>query len=176
MEIDSETVTVCHEEVVAGLTFLNSLTAAQQAVAIESSTKSNESMKAGAFSDNTVQEYTGLRGSKFTTAQKKKRLGIVEVFVGRAKADVAEVRMAEVRKHLDNTYVTWAGGTADDSAFYVRVHSPVIWVEVDARFPVRLRARTAPPRAAARPRSTFTPSSARPTATTTERSSSGSTT
>ncbi len=45
MEIDGETVTVCHEEVVAGLAFINSLTDAQRAVAVESTTKSNESMK-----------------------------------------------------------------------------------------------------------------------------------
>ncbi|MFD3500465.1 DUF3500 domain-containing protein [Streptomyces sp. NPDC058678] len=135
MEIDGETVTVCHEEVVASLAFINSLTEAQQAVAIESSTKSNESMKAGAFSDNVVQAYTGLRCSKLTAAQKKKLLGIVEAFAGRAKADVAKARMAEVRKHLNDTYVTWAGGTGDDDAFYVRVHSPVVWVEVDCQGP-----------------------------------------
>ncbi|MFI9542670.1 DUF3500 domain-containing protein [Streptomyces sp. NPDC052016] len=62
-------------------------------------------------------------------------LGIVEAFVERAKADVAKVRREEVRRHLDDTYVTWAGGTADDSAFYVRVHSPVVWVEVDCQAP-----------------------------------------
>ncbi|MGW0707588.1 DUF3500 domain-containing protein [Streptomyces sp. NPDC002643] len=135
MEIDGETVTVCHEEVVASLAFINSLTSAQQAVAIESTTKSNESMKAGAFSDNTVQEYTGLRGNKLTGAQKKKLLGIVEAFVGRAKADAAKVRMAEVAQHLNDTYVTWAGGTGDEDAFYVRVHSPVVWVEVDCQSP-----------------------------------------
>ncbi|WP_369263100.1 DUF3500 domain-containing protein [Streptomyces sp. R35] len=135
MEIDGETVTVCHEEVVASLAFINSLTDAQRKVVIESTTKSNESMKAGAFSDNAVQEYTGLRARVLNAAQKKKLLGIVEAFVGRAKADVARVRMAEVRKHIDDTYVTWAGGFADDSAFYVRVHSPVVWVEVDCQAP-----------------------------------------
>ncbi|WP_460068002.1 DUF3500 domain-containing protein [Streptomyces sp. YKOK-I1] len=135
MEIDGETVTVCHEEVVAGLAFINSLTTAQQAVAIESTTKSNESMKAGAFSDNTVQAYTGIRGNALTAAQKKKLLGIAEAFVGRAKADAAKVRMAEIRGHLDDTYVTWAGGTGDDDAFYVRVHSPVVWIEVDCQAP-----------------------------------------
>ncbi|MFI1050543.1 DUF3500 domain-containing protein [Streptomyces griseoruber] len=135
MEIGGETVTVCHEEVVAGLAFINSLTTAQQAVAIESATKSNESMKAGAFSDNTVQAYTGIRGNALTAAQKKKLLGIAEAFVGRAKADAAKVRMAEIRKHLDDTYVTWAGGTGDDDAFYVRVHSPVVWIEVDCQAP-----------------------------------------
>ncbi|MFJ8108195.1 DUF3500 domain-containing protein [Streptomyces sp. NPDC096132] len=135
MEIDGETVTVCHEEVVAGLAFINSLTEAQQAVAIESSTKSNESMKAGAFSDNAVQEYTGIRGNALTAAQKTKLLGIVQAFTGRAKADVAKVKLAEVRKHLNDTYVTWAGGTGDDDAFYVRVHSPVVWIEVDCQAP-----------------------------------------
>ncbi|MEU5274830.1 DUF3500 domain-containing protein [Streptomyces asoensis] len=135
MDINGETVTVCHEEVVAGLAFINSLNAAQQAVAIESSTKSNESMKAGAFSDNAVQEYTGIRGNALTAAQKTKLLGIVQAFTGRAKADVAKATLAEVRKHLADTYVTWAGGTGDDDAFYVRVHSPVIWIEVDCQAP-----------------------------------------
>ncbi|KQX67654.1 DUF3500 domain-containing protein [Streptomyces sp. Root1310] len=135
MEIDGETVTVCHEEVVAGLAFINSLSAAQQAVAVESSTKSNESMKAGAFSDNAVQAYTGIRGDALTAAQRTRLLGIVQAFTGRAKADVAKVTLAEVRKHLDDTYVTWAGGTGDDDAFYVRVHSPVVWIEVDCQAP-----------------------------------------
>ncbi|WUW92829.1 DUF3500 domain-containing protein [Streptomyces sp. NBC_01451] len=135
MEIDGETVTVCHEEVVASLAFINSLTAAQRSVAIESATKSNESMKAGAFSDNTVQAYTGLRGNALDAAQKKKLLGIVQAFVGRAKADTAKVTLSEVSRHLSDTYVTWAGGTADDAAFYVRVHSPVIWIEVDCQAP-----------------------------------------
>ncbi|MFG2798455.1 DUF3500 domain-containing protein [Streptomyces pseudovenezuelae] len=135
MEIDGETVTVCHEEVAASLAFVNSLTAAQRSVAIASATKSNESMKAGAFSDNAVQAYEGLRADVLTGAQKKKLLAIVEAFTGRAKADAAKVRLAEVRSHLADTYVTWAGGTADDSAFYVRVHSPVVWVEVDCQGP-----------------------------------------
>ncbi|MEV1067812.1 DUF3500 domain-containing protein [Streptomyces sp. NPDC050263] len=135
MEIDGETVTVCHEEVVAGLAFINSLTTAQQAVAIESATKSNGSMEAGAFSDNAVQAYTGIRGDALTAAQKTKLLGIAQAFVGRAKADVAKVHLAEVRKHLDGAYVTWAGGTGDADAFYVRVHSPVVWIEVDCQAP-----------------------------------------
>jgi hypothetical protein len=135
MKIDGETVTVCHEEVLASLAFINSLTEAQQKVAIASSTKSNESMKAGAFADNAVQAYEGIRGSALTGAQKAKLLGIVEAFVGRARADAAQVRLAEVRKHLDDTFTTWSGGTADDAAFYVRVHSPVVWVEVDCQAP-----------------------------------------
>ena len=139
MEIDGETVTVCHEEVLASLAFVNSLSADQRSVAIVSATKSSESMKAGAFSDNAVQAYEGLRGNALTRVQKHKLLGIVEAFVDRARADAAEVRMAEVRAHLDDTYVTWAGGTGAGDAFYVRVHSPVVWVEVDCQAPGPLR-------------------------------------
>lgn len=139
MEIDGETVSVCHEEVEASLAFINSLSAAQQKIVIASDTKSNESMKAGAFSDNAVQAYEGLRGNKLTKAQQKKLLDIVEVFVARAKADVAKAGMAEISKHIADTYVTWAGGIEDDSAFYVRVHSPVVWVEVDCQSPGPLR-------------------------------------
>ncbi|MER6692229.1 DUF3500 domain-containing protein [Streptomyces minutiscleroticus] len=135
MEIDGETVSVCHEEVEASLAFVDSLTEAQRAVAVESTTKSNESMKAGAFSDNTVQAYTGLRCDTLNAGQKKKLLGIAEAFVGRAKADAAKVRMAEIRKYLDDTYVTWSSGIGDDDAFYVRVHSPVVWIEVDCQAP-----------------------------------------
>ncbi|MFG2966857.1 MULTISPECIES: DUF3500 domain-containing protein [unclassified Streptomyces] len=139
MEIDGATVTVCHEEVLASLAFINSLGSDQQSVAIASATKTSESMKAGAFSDNAVQAYEGIRGNVLNSAQKKKLLGIVEAFVSRAKQDAAKVRMAEVRSHLDDTYVTWAGGTGDDDAFYVRVHSPVVWVEVDCQAPGPLR-------------------------------------
>ena len=35
--------------------------------------------------------------------------------------------------------MTWAGGTGDDDAFNVRVHSPVVWVEVDCQAPGPLR-------------------------------------
>ncbi|MGP2435933.1 DUF3500 domain-containing protein [Streptomyces sp. JW3] len=135
MDIDGTTVKVCQEEVAASLAFINSLTAAQQKTAIASDTKSAESMKAGAFSDNAVQAYEGLRADTLNGAQRKKLLGIAEAFVNRAKADAAKVRMAEISDHLADTYVTWAGGIADDSAFYVRVQSPVVWIEVDCQAP-----------------------------------------
>jgi hypothetical protein len=39
--------------------------------------------------------------------------------------------MTEVAAHLDETWFSWYGGTADDSPFYYRVHSPVILIEFD---------------------------------------------
>ncbi len=58
---------------------------------------------------------------------------MVEAFVDRTKADAAKVRMSEVRSHLDETYATWIGDTGDDAAFYLQIHSPVVWVEVDCQ-------------------------------------------
>ena len=43
----------------------------------------------------------------------------------------AEIKMHEVKDHLDRTYFAWVGGTKDDSVFYYRVHSPVVLVEFD---------------------------------------------
>ena len=39
--------------------------------------------------------------------------------------------MEEVRRHLGETHFAWMGGFGEDSAFYYRVHSPVILVEFD---------------------------------------------
>ncbi|MEU6140680.1 DUF3500 domain-containing protein [Streptomyces sp. NPDC047081] len=133
IEIDGETVSVCQEEVTASLAFIQSLTADQRATAIISATKADEDMKAGAFADNAVLAYAGIRATALTGAQKKKLLAVAEAFVDRAKADVARARMAEIRAHLDDTYAAWIGGTGDDDPFYLRVHSPVVWIEVDCQ-------------------------------------------
>ena len=39
--------------------------------------------------------------------------------------------MAEVKRHLPNTFFAWMGGVDHDSVFYYRVHSPVILIEFD---------------------------------------------
>jgi hypothetical protein len=133
LDIDGETVSVCQEEVEASLAFIQSLTAAQQKTAVISATKADEDMKAGAFADNAVEAYAGIRATALTSAQKKKLLAVAEAFVNRAKADVTKARMAEIRSHLDDTYAAWIGGTGDDDPFYLRVHSPVVWIEVDCQ-------------------------------------------
>ncbi|MGI5460161.1 DUF3500 domain-containing protein [Streptomyces sp. CA-249302] len=133
LDIDGETVSVCQEEVGASLAFIQSLTETQRTTAIISATKADEDMKAGAFADNAVQAYAGIRATALTAAQKRKLLAVAEAFVNRAKADVAKARMAEIHAHLDDTYAAWMGGTGDDDPFYMRVHSPVVWIEVDCQ-------------------------------------------
>jgi Protein of unknown function (DUF3500) len=78
LDIDGETVSVCQEEVEASLAFIQSLTAAQQKTAVISATKADEDMKAGAFADNAVEAYAGIRATALTSAQKKKLLVVAE--------------------------------------------------------------------------------------------------
>mgnify|MGYP003351205566 CR=1 FL=1 len=49
------------------------------------------------------------------------------------------VRMEEVRGKLNDTYFAWIGGTAPESVFYYRIHSPMIVIEFDHQTPVGLR-------------------------------------
>ncbi len=52
-------------------------------------------------------------------------------YVGNVRYVHAEVKMNEVRQHLQNTYFTWMGGLEDNGVFYYRIHSPVVLIEFD---------------------------------------------
>ncbi|MER5527914.1 DUF3500 domain-containing protein [Streptomyces sp. NPDC002677] len=132
-----EKITLFKPETKAGLTLLRSLTAAQRAKVIDAEvSKSGTDMKAGAGADNLELAYQGLPGSALTSAQRDKLLDLVGVYVGYMDDGHAGVRMKEVKEHLDQTYFYWLGGTKDTSAFYYRVHSPVVLIEYDAQSPL----------------------------------------
>jgi hypothetical protein len=132
-----EKITMFKPETTAGLTLLRSLTDAQRAKVISSTVKkSGDDMKAGAGQDNAKLAFEGLAGSELTAAQKEKLLDLVRVYVGYMDDGHAGVKMKEVEKHLDKTYFYWLGATKDTSAFYYRVHSPVVLIEYDAQSPL----------------------------------------
>ncbi|WP_409375179.1 DUF3500 domain-containing protein [Streptomyces justiciae] len=131
-----EKITLFRPETTAGLTMIRSLTSAQRAKAVSSQSNGNEDMKAGAGQDNLKLGYEGLKGSELTSAQRKKLLALARVYIGYVNEGHAEVRMAEVEDHLDDTYFFWMGETKDDSAFYYRIHSPVVLIEYDAQAPL----------------------------------------
>jgi len=56
---------------------------------------------------------------------------LIGTYVNRMRSDQAQLKMDEVRQHLDETYLAWMGGTDEESVFYYRVHSPVILIEFD---------------------------------------------
>ncbi len=90
-------------------------------------------------------DYAGLPGSALTAAQRTALLELAGLFVGNLDDGHARVKLDEVRAHLDRTHFAWIGGTADDSVFYFRIHSPVVLIEFDHQRPANLRHLAADP-------------------------------
>jgi len=88
-------------------------------------------MAAGAFQDNAVIPYTGVRADALSDAQRRLLLALVGTYVGWAREGHAGVKMAEVESHLNETHFAWMGATGDDGPFYYRVQSPVVLIEFD---------------------------------------------
>jgi len=97
-----------------------------------------------AFRDNLVLDYQGIRSDELSTAQHELLLGLVEYHVGRMRHGHAQVKMPEVKRHLNDTYFCWMGGGSDAGVFYYRVQSPVIIVEFDHQRGIAFRERTKP--------------------------------
>jgi len=88
-------------------------------------------MQAGAQHDNLIAEYQGVAGRELSDAQRDMLLAVAGAYVGWRPDEHAEVGMAEVMRHLDDTWFSWYGGYDDHAPFYYRVHSPVILIEFD---------------------------------------------
>jgi predicted nuclease of restriction endonuclease-like (RecB) superfamily len=130
--------TVMQDEQNTGLALVQALDAAQQKKAILQSEKTANNSLAQAFRDNLVLDYAGIRGAELNAKQKALLVAVIQEYVGNMSAGHAKVRMAEVEKHLNDTYFAWIGSTASDAVFYYRIHSPVILIEFDHQTPVAL--------------------------------------
>ena len=84
-----------------------------------------------AYKDNVVLDYAGIVGSQLDEPQKEMLIKLIEEYVGNLREGHAQVRMSEVKEHVDETYFAWIGGTTDESVYYYRIHSPVILIEFD---------------------------------------------
>jgi Protein of unknown function (DUF3500) len=129
---------VMQDEQDKGRGFMRALSPEQQQKATLQREKTQNNAQAQAFRDNLVLEFAGLSAMELTDAQRKQLLGVIEEYVGNMSPGHAKVRMEEVRAHLKETHFAWMGGTADDSVFYYRIHSPVLLIEFDHQVPVAL--------------------------------------
>lgn len=127
------------------LAFVQSLTKAQQAKAILSKPKVTNHNQLEMFKDNEVVPYAGIKGSDLNEKQKQGLLGVIGEFTGMLRDGHAKVKLAEVKKHLNDTRFAWIGETKDDSIFYFRIHSPVVIIEFDHQRPIALGRRGSPP-------------------------------
>ena len=121
-----------------GLAMIRSLEAAQRAKAVIHLSKTGNDNVSEAFRDNVVLDYAGIRAADLTSTQRTQLLALVEQYVGNMREGHATVRMEEVRRHLDDTWFAWIGGTDAESVFYYRIQSPVILIEFDHQRPVAL--------------------------------------
>lgn len=121
-----------------GLALMRSLTGQQQAAARIRKDKAGEDLLSAAYKDNLVMDYAGLRAAEMTGEQRTQLLNVVAEYVSNMKEGHAKVRMAEVRKHLNDTYFGWIGSSEPDGVFYYRIQSPVILIEFDHQRPIAL--------------------------------------
>ena len=85
----------------------------------------------GAFRDNFEMRYEGIKFDDLTSRQQALMFDLIGTYINRMRSDHAQLKMEEIRQHLDETHFAWMGGTDEDSVFYYRVHSPVILIEFD---------------------------------------------
>ena len=130
---------ILQEEPKMGLELIRTLDDAQKKKAVLNVSKTGNNNVGEAFKDNVVLDYAGLSAAAMTAAQKQSLVTLIAKYVSNMDPGHAKVKMAEVEKHLDNTWFAWIGGTQDSSVFYYRIHSPVILIEFDHQRPAGLR-------------------------------------
>jgi len=86
---------------------------------------------AGAFQDNRVIPFEGLRVAEMPAGAQQAALAIAEAFVRLLPDGPRAARMREVEAHLDETWFSWIGGSAPGDVFYYRLQSPVLIAELD---------------------------------------------
>lgn len=84
-----------------------------------------------AFNDNRRIEPAGIRHDELPAEARERLEALLATYVGRIRPGHAEIRYAEVKRHLGETHFAWIGPFDDASPFYYRILSPVILVEFD---------------------------------------------
>jgi hypothetical protein len=131
--------TVLQHEQDKGLAMMASLTDAQRAKAVVALPKTANNNVGEAFKDNLSLDYIGIRGTELTPPQKALLLDLIDEYVSHQREGHARVKMEEVRRHADDTWFGWIGGTGPESVFYYRIQSPVVLIEFDHQGPIALR-------------------------------------
>ena len=128
-----------------GLAMLKALPEPQQKKAILNFSKTGNNNLTEAFKDNVVIDYAGLRTNELVGPTRQRLRDLIHLYVSNMDDGHTRVKMDEVDRHIENTWLTWIGSTQADSAFYYRLQSPVILIEFDHQRPANLRKFAADP-------------------------------
>jgi Protein of unknown function (DUF3500) len=85
----------------------------------------------GAYQDNRIVPYEGLRVSQLSALQRRDLMDLVAAYVTPLPTGPLAARLSEVERHLANTHFCWIGGFEETSPFYYRIQSPVVFIEFD---------------------------------------------
>jgi hypothetical protein len=121
---------VFEAEEAQGLALMQTLTEAQRDRTVVARDLPPEAFTA-AFRDNLELRYQGLPFRDLSGIQQERLVTLVELYVGRMREGHDRIKMDEVRRHLDAMHLAWMGGFDEASAFYYRLHSPVVLIEFD---------------------------------------------
>jgi hypothetical protein len=131
-------VSILQDEQNRGLDLLLALHKTQRAKAILNPNKTGNYNLTEAFKDNVVLDYAGARAADFSAPRRKQLLDLVDLYVGNMDDGHARVKMDEVKRQIDRTWLAWIGGSDSSSVYYYRIHSPVILIEFDHQRPANL--------------------------------------
>jgi uncharacterized protein DUF3500 len=130
---------ILQDEQNRGLEMIRALSEPQRKQAILKVSKTGNENVAEAWKDNVAIDYAGVQASQLPEAQQKQLTSLIALYVDNMDDGHARVKMEDVRKHFDNTWFAWIGGTEPGSVFYYRIHSPVILIEFDHQVPANLK-------------------------------------
>ncbi|MFE4196752.1 DUF3500 domain-containing protein [Paenarthrobacter sp. NPDC056912] len=86
---------------------------------------------AGCFQDNRVIPYEGIRVSSMPAIAVELLDRVVDDSIACLPAGPRAVRLREIQEHYGETWFSWIGGWQGDDAFYFRLQSPVVILELD---------------------------------------------
>ena len=123
--------TLFQDEQNLGLAFMQTLNKEQQDKATLNPNKDHNDLKASASKDNISLNYSGIAYSELTGEQQEALIHLAEQYINNLKEGHSQVKMEEIKSHLDDTWFAWVGNITADAVFYYRIHSPVVLIEFD---------------------------------------------
>lgn len=120
--------TVLREEEAEGWAFMEGLSAAQRARATIGMDLPFDGYASG-FKDNVVVPYDGLSYRDMTGPQQRMLIEVIKRYTYRLGGGHAQIRLDEVKAHLNETVFAWIGPFDPVSAFYYRIYNPVLFIE-----------------------------------------------
>jgi hypothetical protein len=126
-ELNGKTIRPLGRETDKAFELINALDAAQRKQAILSFQMRD--LVLGPGHDGETIQPEGLQASNMTAQQRQMLVELISEWSGIIHESAAKEKMAEIQRHLADTWFAWSGPTAPGSAAYFRVQGPTVFIE-----------------------------------------------